>query len=82
ACKYGALSVAGGSVTIRWAEVEGLDVLALDWIERGGPKVVPPSQKGFGSRLLAQVLGTPSGRKPQITFDERGVECRLYIGLT
>jgi two-component sensor histidine kinase len=82
ACKYGALSVAGGSVLIHWIKMEGTDVLALDWIERGGPKVVPPSQKGFGSRLLAEVLGSPGGKKAGLTFNEQGVECRLYVGLS
>ncbi len=82
ACKYGALSVAGGSVAVHWMPMDGLDILALHWVERGGPKVVPPTRKGFGSRLLAQVLGSPAGKKAEMTFDEQGLECRLYLGLT
>ncbi len=81
ACKYGALSVEDGSVSINWTKLDGPEILALDWIERGGPKVVPPAKKGFGSRLLTQVLGSPAGKKPEITFNEQGVECRLYVGL-
>ncbi len=80
--KYGALSVAGGSVSISWSKLDGLEVLALHWVERGGPKVVRPSRKGFGSRLLSQVLGSPAGKKTEITFNEQGLECRLHVGLT
>lgn len=82
ACKYGALSVPGGSVTIRWAPLEETDILELDWIERGGPKVIAPTRKGFGSRLLAQILGAPKGYRTQLKYDEQGVECRLYVALT
>jgi two-component sensor histidine kinase len=82
ACKYGALSAGSGSVSITWAKIDGSNILAIDWSERGGPKVIPPSRKGFGSRLLTQVLGTPGGYRTKLTFNELGLECRLYLDLT
>lgn len=82
AYKYGALSVPGGSISVNWTILEGLNVLAIDWVERGGPKVEQISHKGFGSRLLTEVLGSPSGKKTEIIFDERGLECRLFAALT
>lgn len=82
ACKYGALSVSTGQVLITWEKLEGVDVLAMDWIERGGPPVVPPTKKGFGSRLLSEVLGSPAGRSTKIRFGVEGVECRMHAALT
>jgi two-component sensor histidine kinase len=80
ACKYGALSVPTGSVSINWSTQQS-NLLALEWIERDGPRVIPPTRKGFGSRLLSQVLGAPGGKPTQIIFGERGVECRLFVAL-
>jgi len=57
AIKYGALSTDGGKVGINWRidSVGGADSdgeLVLDWVEHGGPAVVAPTRKGFGSRLI------------------------------
>src|SRR5271166_6962479 len=50
AARYGALSSDTGTVEIVLAE-EG-DAIVLDWTERGGPPVTPPSKvEGFGSVL-------------------------------
>ncbi|CDM61708.1 MULTISPECIES: sensor histidine kinase [Rhizobium] len=58
AAKYGALSTENGHVSIVWAmEGEGDERrLILHWAENGGPKVVPPKHKGFGSRLIERAL--------------------------
>ena len=49
AVKYGALSTDAleGRVELRWSTVD--DGLRLVWSERGGPDVVPPSRRGFGT---------------------------------
>ena len=77
AAKYGALSAPGGSVALRWwnVDAEG-DLLRfrLSWTERGGPPVKAPSaprlrlaadQHGAGQRVRRQ-LGAelPGGRGP------------------
>ena len=54
ATKYGALSSREGRVRVDWCVENGS--LRLDWQESGGPPVVPPTQKGFGSRLLERLL--------------------------
>lgn len=61
ATKYGALSNPTGHVEIRW-EIDraGPDALTLSWRETGGPAVVEPVRKGFGSRLIAMGLGAGS----------------------
>jgi two-component sensor histidine kinase len=59
AVKYGALSTAGGHVTVEWGiDGERADaVVTLTWTERGGPRAIPPVQKSFGSKLIAMGLG-------------------------
>lgn len=49
--KYGALSAAGGWVTISWTTD---DALHLHWVERGGPAVATPTKRGFGTTLIEQ----------------------------
>jgi PAS domain S-box-containing protein len=54
ALKYGALSVAQGTVTIRWS-VNPLGSLMIRWIETKGPMVHAPSRTGFGSSLIESI---------------------------
>ncbi len=65
AVKHGSLSRDGGRVSVTWhVERPGNDParpldLVLEWQERGGPSIVPPQRKGFGSRLIqAGLAGT------------------------
>lgn len=76
--KYGALSVPEGTVAISWAK-DG-DTVALDWQEHDGPKVLPPSRSGFGSRLL-QTAFVPGRGEAAIAFEENGVRCRICFPL-
>ncbi len=52
--KYGALSVAAGTVTINTAH-QGDNVQIL-WRENGGPAAQPPQETGFGSRLVKMAI--------------------------
>lgn len=59
--KYGALSTPAGRVEISW-NVCGTGVSAefvLHWRELGGPRVLVPSARGFGSRIIEDV---PKGK--------------------
>ncbi len=77
AVKYGALSCDGGHVQVRWAIDETGDVpqLVLDWVERGGPPVAEPAQKGFGSRLIA--MGLSGARKVKESYTYLGYEAEF-----
>ena len=59
ATKYGALSCPEGRVNVQWGVQEGM--LHLDWEESGGPPVAPPTKKGFGSRLLEELVARDLG---------------------
>jgi PAS domain S-box-containing protein len=77
AAKYGALSVASGRVELSW--VLNGDRVSLNWVERSGPPVMPPSRKGLGSKLIERGL-------PDAGIDWRflpdGVECAIELPIT
>ena len=82
AAKYGALSVPGGRVEIRWAvdrADRGAPVLEIVWRERGGPPVRPPARRGFGSRLIERALAREFGAEVKLDFAPGGVECRIRL---
>ncbi|MEJ8308719.1 GAF domain-containing protein [Agrobacterium larrymoorei] len=61
AVKYGSLSSLQGRVLVAWDVEGGREdaVFRLIWRETGGPPVVQPQSKGFGSRLISMgLLGT------------------------
>jgi PAS domain S-box-containing protein len=79
AVKYGALSTPTGRVEVRWTTDGGR--LRLTWRESGGPTVVPPSQRGFGARLLEQGLAEELGGAVRLDFLPDGVVCAVEAWL-
>ena len=80
AVKYGALSNGKGRVTVTWEQfVEG-DLVKLVWRETGGPRVYPPTQKGFGSHLIERAFGGQLGTA-QLVFSPEGLCCTLDVRL-
>lgn len=75
AVKYGALSVPKGRVRVSWGVQNGR--LALTWEETKGPVVAPPSNRGFGSRLLERGLASELGGQVELAFRPEGVCCRI-----
>lgn len=85
ATKYGALSTRG-RVDVTWlvAELETGPHLRFTWTESGGPPVSKPApdQRGFGSRLIEQMLGSTFAGKVAISYRPGGVECELIAPLS
>ena len=82
AAKHGALSSPAGSVTIRWAVCSnsGTPKLRFLWEEKGGPPVVKPSHKGFGTVLLEHAIaGIDSA--PSIDFARTGLRYETETAL-
>jgi len=75
AAKYGALSNDTGAVTLDWevTEEEGKPKLRLIWSEAGGPHVIAPVQRGFGSRLIERSARDQLGGEATVDFLPRGV---------
>lgn len=84
AAKYGALSGVNGTIAIRWqVQPDGEPgELAIHWREHGGPVVVTPSRRGFGSRLLERAIAHELGGETQMHFDPAGAQCRFRIPLS
>lgn len=80
AVKYGALSVPAGVVRIEWSRTDP-EQGRLTWREIGGPAVSPPTQKGFGARLLTGGLASDLGGRPELLFPPEGVEASLVLRL-
>src|SRR5215204_3746626 len=49
--------------------------LTLEWEERNGPHVRPPSRKGFGTRLLQRSLAGELGGEVNVTYAASAVVC-------
>ncbi len=73
AVKHGALSRDGGSVAIGWtvAMEASETTLLFNWKERGGPLVLPPKRKSFGTVLLERAVPT-SGQPPRLHYGPQG----------
>ena len=79
AAKYGALSAAGGHVDISW-DLRADGRLTLRWIESGGPAATLPTHRGFGTRILENMIGQLRG---EVRFDwhEQGLTCEIALPL-
>ena len=75
--KYGSLSVAEGTVEIAW---ECLAThLRITWRESGGPRVMKPSRRGFGSQLIEDIPRRALGGDVRHTFEEAGIVWELTM---
>jgi two-component sensor histidine kinase len=83
AAKYGALSSDSGQVTLDWEVLEddGTRKLRLIWTETGGPPVVAPVQRGFGSRLIERSARDQLGGEATVDFLPRGVVYTVLCSL-
>ncbi|WEK06036.1 MAG: HWE histidine kinase domain-containing protein [Candidatus Devosia phytovorans] len=81
ALKHGSLSVGGGSVDFSWRvePSDGKDQLRLTWRELKGPEVVPPTEKGFGSKLISAGLSGSGG--VIVSYHPTGLMCEISAPL-
>jgi len=76
AAKYGALAVPDGQVEVKWHDADGQ--LHLRWTESSGPKVREPTHKGFGGRIIEQMIAQRSG-KTHFDWRADGLVCELTL---
>ena len=71
AVKYGALSVPDGHVYLTWERSENGSIW-LSWRESGGPRVKPPTEPGFGTTLIQQIIESQLGGTFRAHWDADG----------
>ena len=83
AAKFGSLSAAAGHVGVTWRieTAEDGPRLRLDWAEAGGPPVVAPSRKGFGTRLIERAFAGTVAGEVALDYQPTGLRCVLTAPL-
>jgi PAS domain S-box-containing protein len=77
AAKYGSLSAENGHVDLTWSH--GTDGrLSLRWTETGGPTVQKPTRKGFGGRIIEQMIGQVKG-ETHFEWRAEGLICDINL---
>ncbi|GJE48260.1 hypothetical protein GOFOIKOB_1287 [Methylobacterium tardum] len=81
AAKYGSLSGEEGEVKVRWwiDGDAGEPGLVLRWREHGGPPVVAPTRRGFGSRLIR--TGLVGTGEVDVTYHTEGLVAAMRAPL-
>ena len=80
AAKYGALSVADGSVEVAWGITDGSSPhLDLTWTERGGPRTDDLPSRGFGSELIERGIRFELEGEAKLDMTDDGLHCRIVI---
>jgi len=81
AVKYGALSRAGGVVSIGWGISADASRFTLQWREEGGPEVIVPTRRGFGSKLIERLLASELQGDARLEFIPSGLVCNVNASL-
>jgi two-component sensor histidine kinase len=80
AAKYGALGVAQGTARLHWRLEKaggGGSQLSMTWQEADGPEIIPPERKGFGTRLLEDVVTHELNGDAELVFEQWGLRYHL-----
>jgi PAS domain S-box-containing protein len=80
AAKYGPLSTADGQVEIAWSRTAD-GRLNLRWIESGGPPATPPTHRGFGTRIMENIIGGQLGGEVRFDWRDQGLACEITLQL-
>jgi two-component sensor histidine kinase len=76
--KYGALSNANGRVRISWqVGAASKSMFLMSWLEEGGPKVTPPTRKGFGQMVIGRMVEAAVDGTAEIDYRESGFSWKL-----
>jgi PAS domain S-box-containing protein len=77
AAKHGALSSTAGKISVAWQLRS--EFLVLQWIETGGPRIVPPTSRSFGLKVIRASIENQLGGKASFDWDPQGMQCTLSI---
>jgi two-component sensor histidine kinase len=80
AIKHGAMSNNEGKVALTW-RLNGQERVKLRWREEGGPEVVPPTQAGFGNRLIRLELTHELNGDVELLYETSGLKVDMSFPL-
>jgi two-component sensor histidine kinase len=80
AAKYGALSVAGGALSVSWWLQD--EALTLVWIETGGPPLKKPEHMGFGTKVIEASIKRQLGGEVVKEWRPSGLRATVTIPST
>jgi two-component sensor histidine kinase/CheY-like chemotaxis protein len=78
ATKFGALSVPKGQVRIAWRATG--ERLHFEWAETGGPLVIEPTRRSFGTRMMTS-LGQQLKGRAELEYNPGGFVYRMEVPL-
>jgi PAS domain S-box-containing protein len=78
AAKYGALSVPNGQVRTEWSHEQN-GQLVLHWTEKGGPPVEPPTRRGFGARVMENMVRGQFKCELKFDWHPEGLACEIVL---
>jgi PAS domain S-box-containing protein len=83
ALKHGAFSQADGEVSLIWRidETEAKPKLEMTWHERGGPRVNPEANSGFGKVVIERLTAAGLNASSTLSLEPDGVIWRLIAPL-
>lgn len=81
ATKYGSLSVPAGTVRLTWQIERGVgeSQIHLRWVEAGGPVVVEPRRRGFGTIFVERASAHELHGKATLDFRPSGLRCDIIF---
>lgn len=84
AVKYGALSGDDGRIEICWSvKRHGADdVFSIGWAEHGGPSMVAPVHRGFGTTVITKMVEMSLDGETRLDYLPSGLSWRLDCPLT
>ena len=78
ASKYGALSNKVGRVHISWQVADApTPTFTMRWLEEGGPKVAPPTHRGFGQMVIGRMVESAVDGTVEVDYRESGLSWKL-----
>ncbi len=78
--KYGSLSDSSGRIELSWSLEPGeggAETFVISWRERGGPDVMAPARRGFGSTVLCRVAKESLDAQVELDYPSTGLVWRL-----
>ena len=78
ASKYGALSNEVGRVHISWQVSDvSTATFTMRWLEEGGPRVEPPTRRGFGQIVIGRMVESAVDGTVEVEYRESGLSWKL-----